>query len=76
MKGSMQEIEKQLQEHLGDPKGAFDKTYTFPKLEVKYTIPFNYRKKNPDGSMQKKLNQLPVTMSYNPFTGEKLDTEK
>lgn len=71
----MNDIEEKLREHTGDPNGSFPTIFTFPgkgKIDKKYVLEFGYKKKNRDGSFQKKESYMKVAISYNPFTGEKL----
>lgn len=71
----MNEVVETLREQLGDPKGDFVSMLTFPKngkVEKKYVMEFEYRKKNANGEFQKKISTMNVAISHNPWTGEKL----
>jgi len=71
----MEEVENKLREKLGDPKGNFATMFSFPgngKVDKKYVMEFEYRKKNSKGEFQKKKSYMKVAIAYNPWTGEKL----
>ena len=72
----MEEIVQKLRDKLGDPEGSFPTMFTFPgngKVDKKYVIEFEYRKKNANGEYQKKKSYMKVAIAYNPWTGEKLE---
>ena len=79
MKGSIEKIEAEIRERMKDPEGGFAALLTFPNKTVKktYMMPFLYRIKNiRTGAFQKKQSVMNVAISYNPFTGKKLEDEK
>lgn len=69
----MQELVEKLREYTDDPEGDFPAMYNVTVGKKQYVLRFQYRKRKNDGTFNKKMDELPIMMKYNPFTGEPLN---